>query len=464
MKILAQLSGLPKEDLLIYGAVVLFVGFILFIYLNNRKKNKEPANSSDPSKPPESPPGKVINGLNVPLLSTFEPQKCLSEFNLDELSKVVKQAENKYSEAILPENSGKPVLGGPSSIESDLKKLKIYLHQREKDASKPSTVDPPVMEPPINTAQVDTLQKQIDDLKNTLDRSTSFAGEDTLFCPSTRDPMNKVNVEGETIDVSKAGCWFDGGELISILGRNNKFLTTLGFKLSTVIRVEKAITDKIEVESRKKLVTKLCQQFLRTQDDSFKKQMDLHNSKLQSSHDIPKSPNSSVSSGVTSSFPGMGGSQNSFASSQTPPPGPNIMAPSVSTSTTYGGPIKCPASHQLMTKELFDGVTLDVSPSGIWFDGRGHAGNTEPELLSILRSKPGFINSLLGKNSPVVDGIEKKVDESASESVRQNEISECKRKIHTITSQMSRLTHTDPQFARHLSLLQTELSRLGELK
>jgi len=191
--------------------------------------------------------------------------------------------------------------------------------------------------------------------------------------------------------------------------------------------------------------------------------MDFHNSKLQSSHDISRSQSHSGSSGLTSSFPGMGGSQNSFASSQAPPPGSNTMASSVSSSTTFGGPIKCPASGLLMTKELFDGVTLDVSPSGIWFDGRGHAGNTEPELLSILRSKPGFINSLLGKNSPVVDGIEKKVDESASESMRQNEISECKRKIHTITSQMARLTHTDPQFSRHLSLLQTELSKLGEL-
>ena len=464
MKILAQLSGLPKEDLLIYGAVVLFVGFILFIYLKSRKKNKEPAKAPDPFKPPESPPGKVINGLNVPLLSTFKPQKCLSEFNLDELNKVVKQVENKYSEAILAENSGKPIMGGSSSIESDLKKLKIYLHQREKDASKPSTVDPPIMEPPINTAQVDTLQKQIDDLKNTLDRSASFAGEDTLFCPSTADPMNKVNIEGETIDVSKAGCWFDGGELISILGRNNKFLTTLGLKISSVAQVEKAITDKIVVESRKKLVTKLCQQFLKTQDVSFKKQMDFHNSKLQSFHDIPRSQISSGSSGLTSSFSAVGGSQNSFASTQARPPGSNTVASSVSPSTTYGGPIKCPASGQLMTKELFDGVLLDVSPSGIWFDGRGHTGNTEPELLSILRSKPGFINSLLGKNSPVVEGVEKKVDESAIVSMRQNQILECNKSIHTITNQMSKLTHTDQQFAHLLSLLQLELIKLDKLK
>ena len=462
--ILAQLSGLPKEDMFIYGAAVLAVGFIFFLYLRTSNKKQEPSKPSEPSKPPESPLGKEINGLNVPVLSTIKPQKCLSELNLDELSKVVKQVGTKYKEAILAENSGKPVIGGSSFIESDLEKLKIYLLQREKDGSKPPTNDPPIMEPPNNTVQINTLQKQIDDLKITLDRSTSFAGEDTLFCPSTGDPMNKFNIEGETIDVSKAGCWFDGGELLSILGRNNKFLTTLGLKISSVAQVEKAITDKIEVESRKKLVTKLCQQFLKTQDVSFKKQMDFHNSKLQSSHDISRPQSHSGSSGLNSSFPGVGVSQNSFASTQVPPPGPNPVAPLVSPSTTYGGPVKCPASGQIMTKELFDGVTLDVSPSGIWFDGRGHAGNTEPELLSILRSKPGFINSLLGKNSSVVDGIEKKVDESASESIRQNEILECKRKIHTITSQMSRLTHTDPQFARHLSLLQTELSKLGELK
>jgi predicted heme/steroid binding protein len=452
LKILAQLSGLPKEDLLVYGAIALVIGFICFSFVRNSKRKTKP--------PPKEPP---VEDLDVPKLS-FEPQKPLSEFNLDELRKLVKQTENKYKEAILAENSGKPIIGGSSSIESDLKKLKIYLYQREKEGQKPSTDDPPIMEPPNNTIQIDTLQKQIDDLKITLDRSTSFAGEDTLFCPSTGDPMDKVNIEGETIDVSKAGCWFDGGELISILGRNNNFLNTLRFKISSIDQVEKAITDKIDVESRKKLVTKLCQQFLKTHDVSFKKQMDFHNSKLQSSHGIPRSQSSTGSSGLTSSFPGVGGDQNSFASTQSPPPRPNPAASSVSPSTTYGGPVKCPASGQLMTKEIFDGVTLDVSPSGIWFDGRGHAGNTEPELLSILRRKPGFINSLLGKNSPVVDGIEKKVDESASESMRQNEISECKRKIHTITSQMSRLTHTDPQFARHLSLLQTELSKLGELK
>ena len=70
------------------------------------------------------------------------------------------------------------------------------------------------------------------------------------------------------------------------------------------------------------------------------------------------------------------------------------------------------------------GQTLDVSPLGVWFDGRGHKGRTEPELISILRKSTDFLNDF---GSSIIDEIEVKRKDVASGAELQREISELKK-------------------------------------
>ena len=48
------------------------------------------------------------------------------------------------------------------------------------------------------------------------------------ICPKSDEQMNEIEVLGEKIDVSSAGCYFDRGELARILGNKPNFLQQLG--------------------------------------------------------------------------------------------------------------------------------------------------------------------------------------------------------------------------------------------
>ena len=48
------------------------------------------------------------------------------------------------------------------------------------------------------------------------------------ICPKTGEHMKEIEVLGEKIDVSSAGCYFDRGELARILGSKPSFLQSVG--------------------------------------------------------------------------------------------------------------------------------------------------------------------------------------------------------------------------------------------
>lgn len=409
-----------------------------------------------------------------PELTTVKSQKSLDECNLLELQGLLRQLREKLDRVIKAESDGQPVVGGAASVKIDHEALKKYLHEREqfpdptpksqegkKMDEKPQTdpldeVTPPPLrqqpEPVDNTVSpsaISRLEGEIEKLKKDLAQAGSFAGDDVLFCPASGEPMNKVEVDGEIIDVSNSGCWFDGGELFAIIGRNQNFLGHLLGKISAVAQVETAIDKEKEIESRKKLITKLCQQYLNTQDQSYKKLMDFHNGKVRSPQGFkPASGGASSIGGGTATAGGA-----IPPPSSTPPP----QAPSV----PYGS-IKCPASGVTMTKQDIEGITLDVSSVGIWFDGKGHDGNTEPELISILNRKPGFLRSLLGHTNPI-ESIEQSVAQAESAENKQQQIAGIKRSIATLSGQISRLPHTDEQFMHQLGQLKEELIKLDRL-
>ena len=77
---------------------------------------------------------------------------------------------------------------------------------------------PDMQDQPLNHNDIEKRFKYLEELakqqKNQFD-------EDILLnsASSSPEPMVKLRVDSETIDISKAGSWYDGGELISILKR-----------------------------------------------------------------------------------------------------------------------------------------------------------------------------------------------------------------------------------------------------
>ena len=53
--------------------------------------------------------------------------------------------------------------------------------------------------------QLNSKVASLDSLKTDLTAINSFAGNDILFCPATNEPMRRITVEGEDIDVSSKG-------------------------------------------------------------------------------------------------------------------------------------------------------------------------------------------------------------------------------------------------------------------
>ena len=44
-----------------------------------------------------------------------------------------------------------------------------------------------------------------------------------------------------------------------------------------------------------------------------------------------------------------------------------------------------------MTEITVEGIKLDVSPFGVWFDGRDNFGNSKPEIIQVLEKKQNFL-------------------------------------------------------------------------
>ena len=85
--------------------------------------------------------------------------------------------------------------------------------------SKPTPLDTPKAVSPART-----FQPPLDPIKQ-----PKVTSHNTMkICPKTGEHMKEIEVLGEKIDISSAGCYFDRGELARILGSKPSFLQSVG--------------------------------------------------------------------------------------------------------------------------------------------------------------------------------------------------------------------------------------------
>ena len=85
--------------------------------------------------------------------------------------------------------------------------------------SKPTPLDTPKAVSPART-----FQPPLDPIKQ-----PKVTSHNTMkICPKTGEHMKEIEVLGEKIDISSAGCYFDRGELARILGSKPNFLQSVG--------------------------------------------------------------------------------------------------------------------------------------------------------------------------------------------------------------------------------------------
>ena len=498
MAVYAQISDFLKQDEVVYLLLPLLVTILIFVFyekfiVKDDKEISSTKNTLTTDKPSNvSPESDISNSESVPVLTTFKPAKPLQDFTISELKSAINQTEVKLVEAIQNDKAGKNVFGGIDPIESDLKKLKDYLKFREKhnthaeksssdseseedlikeedftkhentESSTSGKIDdvphksvtakpeqnpkphPDMQDQPLNHNDIEKRLKYLEELakqqKNQID-------EDILFCPasSNPEPMVKFRVDSEIIDISKAGSWYDGGELISILKRDKNFLSKLLSKKNNVVKqIEQGVDKQSELSSLLQQTCIMAQKWVETHNSEYQKRSDLYNARVVALQKSAGSHNSAFSQSASHSSPYDGSQSMSKLK-------PNPI-----------GSIYCPASGDPMKKETFEGETLDVSPFGVWFDGRGHKGRTEPELISILRKKPGFFKSILSSSS-VIDEIEGKRKDVASGAKLQSEISETKKRIHSLSVRLSKQPHDSFEFSNTLSDVRKEISKLDKL-
>jgi Zn-finger nucleic acid-binding protein len=265
--------------------------------------------------------------------------------------------------------------------------------------------------------QLNTKVASLDSLKTDLTAINSFAGNDILFCPATNEPMRRITVEGEDIDVSSKGCWFDAGELLSILDRSDNFLAQLKSYISqnasTIKVIESSIDKQNEIESRKKYVAHLYTEFTRSHNQGIKNKITQHNKRirfLKYGADTPVTETSFPSNQPQQSF---GSAPSSSSNLQKPFQSSSFTSSSVQNPNA----LKCPASGKSMTEITVEGIKLDVSPFGVWFDGRDNFANSKPEIIQVLEKKQNFLSSLFG--SPSLSEI---IEQKTSEVKKQDEL------------------------------------------
>ena len=265
--------------------------------------------------------------------------------------------------------------------------------------------------------QLNAKVSSIESLKTEINAIKSFAGNDILFCPVTNEPMRRISVEGEDIDVSSKGCWFDAGELLSILDRSDNFLSQLKSYISqnagSVKFIESSIDKENELESRKKYVAHLYTEFTRSNSQGLKDKITQNNKRitfLKYGADKPFTETSSSSNQAQQSFGSNPTTSSSFRKpfQSTSFPGSSVQNPNA---------LKCPASGKSMTEITVEGIKLDVSPYGVWFDGTENFGNSKPEIIQVLDKKQNFLSSLFG--SPSLASI---IEQKTSEAQKQDEL------------------------------------------
>ena len=117
--------------------------------------------------------------------------------------------------------------------------------------------------------------------------------------------------------------------------------------------------------------------------------------------------------------------------------------------SSYPAKLKCPVSLVEMEKVVIDGEEVDVSHKGFWFDGIGTGDLVQPELIKILKSKEGFLTSLLRAHMPV------KILEDSAQTFG------LKGDIINASSRLGSLNPADPSFKHEATKLLDLLNRLG---
>lgn len=300
----------------------------------------------------------------------------------------------------------------------------------------------------------------IDSLKADINTINSFAGNDILFCPVTNEPMRRISVEGEDIDVSSKGCWFDAGELLSILDRSDNFLVQLKSYIiqnaGSVKFIESSIDKENELESRKKYVAHLYTEFTRSNNRGIKDKITQHNKRitfLKYGADKPFTETTSSSNQSQQSF-----GSNPSSSSRKPFQTTSYSGSSVQNPTA----LKCPASGKSMTEITVEGIKLDVSPYGVWFDGTENFGNFQPEIIQVLEKKQNFLSSLFG--SPSLSSIiEQKTIEAQKQDELQQKLQYSRNRIIQSAKTVASTLPNNSSFDNNLSNLKSEIKTLDNL-
>lgn len=287
--------------------------------------------------------------------------------------------------------------------------------------------------------EIQDLNRIINSLKSEIQHKSSQP-RNAIFCPVSRKPMKRLVVDSEELDVSESGCWFDPGELVSILSRNHNFLPHLIAKYSSISQIENRISDEELLLARKEKLNQLYQLHIKTGDSVYRSAISDFESHFKNNQNTSfTSPSSNPSS--PSSHHGVGSaisSQQSHQSSFNPSANP----------TTSGKELKCPSSGLPMREKIVDGVTIDVSEHGFWFDGTDKTSGT-PELISILNNKPGFFSKLLGKGDSLISSIE-----SSSEDMR------LRNEARSLAHNLSQLPPADEQFSLQAKKLREKIIEL----
>lgn len=298
-------------------------------------------------------------------------------------------------------------------------------------------------------------------IKSQLNQQSSFAGSDVLFCPETDEPMRRINIAGEDIDVSQAGCWFDPGELLSILDRSEGFISKLHsiYKDSSVKMIEDSISKEKEIESRKKYVAHLYSEVIRTNNSAIQDKISLHNERIKYLIYGPPQVISHSNSG--------------FSQSSISPTGQTIQSQQNTTASTASldqkftqssilSNLKCPASNLPMTRINVEGIELDVSPYGVWFDGTENLGSPKPEILQVLEKKQNFFARLFGSQS-LAKIIEQKTVDVSKKYELDNKKHESKKSIISQAINLSRTGPESAEFSRQLNQLKVVIKSFEDL-
>jgi hypothetical protein len=196
----------------------------------------------------------------------LEPKPSFIEEDISEIS--ANSSEADISSGSNPSPLGVPNIDSPSDVSSIINDLPSGIRQIDSELdsfSKSSNFNvesspydqPPVISDTISESTRDTQPPNKSTMESTIIKYCPASG-----MPRRGEVMQKVIVEGEEIDVSSKGYYFDRGELIRILQNKPNFLSNLISKLTgrgfTTDRVlDKAVDDILSASSSQNRVVAL---------------------------------------------------------------------------------------------------------------------------------------------------------------------------------------------------------------